>query len=511
MPSWFKTWRHSTRFAVSRPLLQHRAVRIAALALATLFAFVLQGYHPGAEDDGIYLSAIKKDLTPSLYPYNSGFVTVQLQATVFDKVIAGTCALTHVPIAYACLLWQLGGIGLLLWACARIAGQCFPSRAAQAAGVLTVACVLSLSVAGTALYLSDEHLHPRLIATVAILFAIDALQRERKLICVCMLTVAFLFHPLMTMFGVSFCAIFRIAQYAHSWKALAELLPARAVAFPGAFLFTAAGPGWKEALAQHRYFLLSRWTWYEWLGAIAPPILLFLLTRLAHRRGNRAFFQLSLAVCVFSSVQFLIALLILLPSSLQRLEPLQPMRYLHLTFLLMALLGGAVLGEFVLRTSIARWVLVFLPLAALNGYAQRLRYPATPNLELPWQQPGNAWVRCFVWIRHNTPENAVFALDPHYLSLPGEDNHSFRALAERASLADDEKDSAVVTQAPGLAKTWLQQHREQAGWPTWTYRDFLRLARTTPVRWVVVQPGQAGGLHCPYTSPAVEVCRLPQP
>ncbi|MGA2992551.1 MAG: hypothetical protein ABSD88_18940, partial [Candidatus Korobacteraceae bacterium] len=54
---------------------------IAWLLLLTTLAFLVQGYHPGWEDDGVYLSAIKKQLHPQLYPYDSDFFQVQLQAT----------------------------------------------------------------------------------------------------------------------------------------------------------------------------------------------------------------------------------------------------------------------------------------------------------------------------------------------------------------------------------------------------------------------------------------------
>ena len=52
----------------------------------------------------------------------------------------------------------------------------------------------------------------------------------------------------------------------------------------------------------------------------------------------------------------------------------------------------------------------------------------------------NAWLQAFAWIRQNTPVDGLFALDPHYMTLPGEDYHGFRALAERSVLADYEKD-----------------------------------------------------------------------
>jgi hypothetical protein len=494
--------------------LKRRSSIVFLLLLLSVGAFVLQGYHPGAEDDGVYLTAIHKDLDPSLYPYNSIFFTLQMQATIFDKLIASSVKWTHLPLPYVALGWQFVSIALLLAGCWKLCSFCFDSFRARLAGVLSIACLLTLPVAGTALYISDEHLHPRLLATDAILFAIAAMQRRRPVLAALLLIVAFVIHPMMALFGISFVIIFTLvrrmghARVASFAQAARSALPRQVTLTVGAWLFSSATPAWREAVAQHAYYRLSGWTWYEWLGALAPPLLLALLARLARRRGRTALFQIAAALAIFSVVQLGIALSMLLPPGFERLVPLQPMRYLHLTFLLMALLAGATLGEYVLKARVGLWLLVFVPLAGVNGYAQRTRYPATRNLELPWLEPQNQWLQAFHWVRSNTPTDAVFAMDPHYLGLPGEDNHSFRALAERSSLADDEKDAAVATQVPMIADLWLAQQREQKGWRQWKAEDFLRLAETTPVNWVLVVPAQAAGLHCPYANPAVSVCRL---
>jgi len=44
-------------------------------------------------------------------------------------------------------------------------------------------------------------------------------------------------------------------------------------------------------------------------------------------------------------------------------------------------------------------------------------------------------------IRLQTPRDAVFALDPNYMLIAGEDQHGFRAIAERSALADALKDN----------------------------------------------------------------------
>ncbi len=119
----------------------------------TMLAMAVMGYHPGFEDDGIYLSAIKKRLNPALYPHDADFFRFQLQATVFDNWMAGFVRWTHIPLAWAELFWQVASIALILYGCWRIARRLFPEARAQWAGVAMVAAMLTLPVAGTELYL----------------------------------------------------------------------------------------------------------------------------------------------------------------------------------------------------------------------------------------------------------------------------------------------------------------------------------------------------------------------
>ena len=445
------------------------------LLASSCFAFSLLGYHPGAEDDAVYLSGVKKVLTPGLYPYNARFITLQLQATVFPRFVALLCRLTHLPVEVVSALLQWFFLWLLLVACWRLLAQCFATLRARVAGVLAIACLCSLSVAGTALYLVDEHLHPRLIATDAILLGLDALLRNKKPVAVAWLLVACAFHPIMAAFGVSLFFFVLVRE-----RILVRAFPPLrvAAALPFSWVVAPGGSAWHSAMAQHSYYRLGGWQWYEWLGAVAPPFLLMLLARLAARRQRPMLARLSSAVALYSVAQFAVALAMLLPPSLVRLTPLQPMRYLHLTFLLMFLLWAGALGEWVLSRRLLPWLAIFIPLAAVNGYAQRIRYPGTQNLELPGRPSNNNWVQAFRWVRSHTPTDAVFALDPNYLALPGEDNHSFRALAERSSLVDAKKDAAVATQVPSLAGEWLRQRNAQAGWEQFTRDNFAALARS---------------------------------
>jgi hypothetical protein len=126
---------------------------------------------------------------------------------------------------------------------------------------------------------------------------------------------------------------------------------------------------------------------------------------------------------------------------------------------------------------------------------------------------GNAWVEAFEWVRVNTPKDAYFALDPHYLEAPGEDFHSFRALAERSQMADAVKDAAVVTQVPRLGPEWKRQVQALAGWKQFKPSDFERLKRDFGVDWVLASypdpTPEPNGLKCPWHNDAVVICRIP--
>src|SRR6266516_117267 len=69
------------------------------LASLTVFAFLIMGYHPGLEDDAFYLAAIKRNLNPVLFSHDSEFFRLQFQATIFDKLIALSVRLSHLPLA----------------------------------------------------------------------------------------------------------------------------------------------------------------------------------------------------------------------------------------------------------------------------------------------------------------------------------------------------------------------------------------------------------------------------
>ena len=476
-------------------------------------SLLVEGYHPGVEDDAVYLSAIQRRLHPGLYPHDFALFTRQMQASVFDKLMAAWVRLSHIPVSVSEMAGQLLAAFFLLWGCWALARRCFSSAAGQWAGVALVGVLFTLPVAGTALYIFDQYLHPRAIATGLILWAIVlVLERRTAFACVA-LAAAVLVHPIMGVFGVSYCAMLWIAGI-RSKRAVSdrrnERSPAATVAMGIAPLWIFEGPSaaWRQALDTRDYYFIARWTWYEWLGAIAPIFILWAMARWARRADRPVMARLAGCAAFFAAFQLAAACVVLLTPGLIRLTPMQPMRYLHLVYIFMALLGGGLIGEKLLRGHVWRWVALFVPLALGMFVAQRRLFAGTEHIELPGVASHNPWLRAFAWVRENTPTDAYFALDPYYMQLPGEDYHSFRALAERSELADAVKDAAVATQVPDLAPLWEKQTQATAGWQHFQKQDFLRLQREFGVNWIVVQGPGVEGLVCPYRNDAVAVCKL---
>jgi hypothetical protein len=499
------------------------ATNLALLLSLTVFAVLVMGYHPGLEDDAFYLSAIKRNLNPALFPHDSEFFRLQFQATIFDKLVAFSVRLMRLPLAWTILLWQLAAIFLLLHGSWRISRRCFTQPAAQWAAVTTVAVLLTLPLPGIAMTLADQYLHPRTLATAAILAAIVAVLDRRLWVAGVLLAVAFAIHAIMASFGISFCAFLFWNQRASRPSPSSKVPMAIALVLPLGWIFEPASDAWRQAAATRGFYFVTRWHWYEWLGVFAPLILLYVFLRLLKHdeEPTKNLPLLISSLLSYGAFQTVVGLLIMLPPSLERLRPFEPMRYLHLLYLLFFLIAGGLVGRYVVDRRVYRWLLLFLPLSGGMFYAQRQMYAASPHLELPGVAPQNAWLQAFAWIRENTPVDSLFALDPHYMTLPGEDYHGFRALAERSVLADYEKDGGMAARVPRLASRWLKEVNAQTGWQDFQPADFQRLKNNFGVTWVIVTRGdvprvvngtaqapEGNGMTCPYQNHRLEVCHL---
>jgi hypothetical protein len=478
--------------------LRFRPVLI--LLALTIGALFLHGYHPWVEDAEIYLPGVEKILHPALFPFNAQFFESHAHLTLFPNLIAASVRWSHLPFEWVLLVWQLLSFFLFLLACWTLSGRCFKSTNARWAAVALVASLFTIPVAGTALYIMDEYINPRNLTAFAGIFAVAAVLDKKYLRASLFLVFAAAFHPLMTAFVAAFCVLLVVVEAVdHRSASLAIILPLG--------LFDPPSPAYHQVALSHAYHYPMRWHSYEWLGVLAPVAILWAYSRFAQARGLRNVDLLCRALVIYELICIPAALIVSVPERFESLARLQPMRSLYLVYILFFLITGGLLGEFVLKNRIWRWLVLFVPLCAGMFTAQRALFPASSHIEWPGTAPMNPWVQAFVWIRGNTPTNAFFALNPDHMHIPGEDENGFRAVAERSMLADSVKDSGAVTMFPPNADEWLRQVRAQQGWTTFQVADFARLHRDFGVNWLVLQVPAPAGLDCPYTNAAVSVCR----
>ena len=476
--------------------------KTVVLSGLTAAAVLVHGYHPFVEDAEIYVPAVRRLLNPGLFPHDAAFFVGQTKLSLFPQIVAFSIRIGHLPFDWALLLWHVLSIFLLLAAVWRIAELCFPGRRGQWFGVALVASLLTMPVAGTALYIMDQYVTARSLSTAASIWAVTSFLDRKWKAGSLWIGFTFVVHPLMAALVIAYLGIWFVLSRPRrlQWGTRAAAL---------AVLALPVTESYRQAVDTRSYLFLSHWEWYEWIGAVAPLMILWWFSRIARTRGAVTLEVVARSLAIFGLVFFCLGLLVSFVPALFSLAKFQPMRSLHLIYIMMLLLGAGLIEQFVIRGR--SWLALSLLLAISAGmfYSQRREFPSTAHIEGPWKVPTNDWVQGFLWIRDHTPADAYFALDPRAMVLPGEDEHGFRAIAQRSRLADSVKDPGAVTIAPSLAQAWSAQLQAQTGWKDFQLSDFSRLRQQFGVNWVVLeQPGKAG-LDCLFENRALRVCRIP--
>ena len=504
----------------------------------TFFALLVHGYHPYAEDGGVYLPEIKRLLDPGLYPHGAEFVVGHLRYSLFAPVMAGLVRASKFSLETVLLLVQLATFWMTLFAAWMLAARCYASREARGGAVALLAVWMTLPIAGTSLMLMDPYVTARSLSTPCVLLAmVGALRfllpqfeteedgrpdRRRGLaLCCAGLAGAGIMHPLMGAYGLGAVlllgAVLSRSRRVRVWGTVGLGLTAVAMA---AELQLSAPPEsavYQRVVLTRDYWFLSQWHWYELIGLMAPLVILSVVALTERREGDAARVGLAHMAVAAGVTAIVVAVLFARTGMATHLVArMQPLRIFQVVYVVMTLVLGAVLGSRVLQRRPMRWVVVFSALAAVMAMAERRTFPASTHLELPHAFSGdesadrvNPYERAFAWIGRNTPKDAFFALDAQYITKPGEDAQSFRAIAERSVLPDFSKDGGVVTNKPELAAEWLQGQVAQAGLGTQPDARRIAVLRSLGVTWVVLEREAVTSFLCEYANEAVKVCRLP--
>jgi len=479
------------------------------LVALTIAAFFLHGYHLGVEDGEIYIPAVKKLIDPALYSFGSEFFLSHGHLSLFAPLLATTARLTHLPTDWTILAWYVICLFGMIAASWMLAAACFQAARARWCSVLILVAALTMPAANTALLLMDPYMTARSFSTPLTIFALAALVERRYARAGVAVLLTAAFHPQMAVYLVFLACIMLLAErYIHSDRAVPSL--AAVSLLPGAFRLAPASGAYQEALYSRDYFFLYNWSWYHWLGMLGP--LAFLVWFSSSRlRGTRpGFARLSFVMIPFGLLSLAAGAVLSSSPRFEMFVRLQPLRTFHLITIVFLLLLGGVIGEYAAHRRL--WVLpaIALPLAAGMFFVDHETYPHSHQIEWPSATSSNSWVNTMLWIRQNTPQDAVFAVDSRYFLDAGVDNHGFRSISERSALADYYKDSGVVSLFPALADEWKQMSNATYGLNHFQRQDFVALREKYPdVSWTVVHGSAPKGLNCPYEQRGYAVCLLP--
>jgi hypothetical protein len=521
---------------------KHRRERNFAAGMVTaltLLAFAVHGYHPYAEDGGVYLPEIKRLLHPEFYPHGSEFVVDHLRFSIFAPCMAALVRWSHLRVETALLLVHLASFWTTLFAAWLLAARCYQSRESRIGAVSLLAVWITLPIAGTSLMLMDPYVTARSFSTpCALLALVGALEfllprpiEERRgasewrglALCGGSLILAAAMHPLMGAYAFGCVLVLGcVASDSRQMKIAGTAglcATALAVAAILQLLAMPESAGYRSVVMTRYYWFLSEWHWYELAGLAAPLAILAVVA--FSRRGlsrqeedNVARIGLTTTMIVAGMTAVVVAILFARSGlAAHAVARLQPLRIFQLVYVVMILVVGATLAEWVLQRSAIRWIAAFSLLSMVMVIVERRTFPDSAHLELPSGsqrlQLENPWKQAFVWISRNTPEDALFALDAHYITSPGEDAQGFRAIAERSVLPDYSKDGGVVSTRPEITAEWMTGQTAQTALNIKT--DAARIAALRPlgVNWVVLDRSAKTQFRCGYANEAVQVCRLP--
>ncbi len=481
---------------------------LPGLGAITALAVMVHGYHLGVDDSAIYVPAIKRVADSKLYPFGAQFFLSHAHLSIFSDLVGGSARLTHLPIDLVIFVWHVAGIFLLLAAAWRLLGACFESPCARWSGVALLAATLSVPVTGTALAIMDPYLTARSLSTPATLFAIACYLSNQPRRAAAWLVLTAAVHPQMAVYGLLFIGGMELVRRRRAWHPVAQPVLGAIVGLPFLFDFAPVHGAARECLLSRTFFFVNTWAWYEWVGVFAPLALLWWFAAASPRRTLPAFRELAGSLIPFGLVFTTAAVILTIPQRLEAYTRLQPMRSFHLLYVVFFILLGGLIGEYAIKTSVWRWMALFVPLALVMVLVQESTFPASQHVEWPGSNNGNTWMSAFLWIRQHTPKDAVFATDPNYMVAPGEDAHGFRAVAERSVLADRVKDSGAVSLFPQLATEWQNESGAERGLDHFAPADFQRLRQLYPVTWILTTRPAPPGLICPYQNKDLTVCRM---
>ena len=433
------------------------------------------------------------------------------------------------PCSLVLLIINLISIALTLTAARAVLRRVTPNERAQLAGIATLAAVWTIPIAGTSLLLMDPCVTARSLSTPlsvwAVAFALDDWRDNRRSLAGCILAIAFAaaFHPLMAGYALGLIIVLRILRSRRKILLLAilrvpHLRRCRHPADPRSCRIrrqsslqqraattgsSRSGTGMRSSASSGRSSFCSR------SGATTTSA----SGQTAQCSATAAIlygcFATALAL-VFGQEHF----------HAHIVARLQPLRAFLTIYLIMFLLLGTSMQQVFERASspssarhYTRYAMIpiLLATAFVMFIAQRSEFPASAAHRASLAATAEPQTRGSApssGVATTQPQNALFALDAHYITTPGEDAQTFRAIAQRSVLPDFSKDGGEAAITPRLADEWAAGFTAQLNLDQQTASQLRERLVPYGVDWVILRSDSPAALSCPYDNNLLKVCKL---
>src|SRR5437899_6518191 len=113
--------------------------------------------------------------------------------------------------------------------------------------------------------------------------------------------------------------------------------------FPVQFSFQRPSEAYQAAAQYHAFHYIQSWQWYEWLGIVGPVPIFWWFARMARRQQSLNLDLMCRAVIVYDLAYFAAAVIVSLTALFVHLTRIQPLRSLHLFYILLLVFSGGFL------------------------------------------------------------------------------------------------------------------------------------------------------------------------
>ncbi|MBI2010488.1 MAG: hypothetical protein HYS86_04955 [Candidatus Chisholmbacteria bacterium] len=412
-----------------------------ALLLITLLSFLVHGYNFATGDQSTYVPQVLKRVNPNLYTKDYLSQTAEGDLSFMFPLMAGVLKTTGIDIEWLYFFLYLFFRWLVIVALYKLGLSLTGGK--KAALVATIILSLPKFVGGTNNPTLDSAWIPRFFVLPLLLWGLDCLVHRRYLLATFLTGITFTLHP----YSGVYLGLFLFACFLTSGRFWSLI--------PKAILIAVIASGWfvislipaylsrsSQLFMDHVWFdivsvrlpynLISNWGLGALIALILPLLGYLVFPHRLLRLSLITAAIITLIHVVFGEI-FKVALIFQLQLPRIWLIPTY-MGYIGLSFWLVKIWS---------RSLLTKLIVILVAVVLLTNFGRFS--PGSIDWPHHYQRE---WDKLQVWVRHNTPEDALLITPATRIG--------FRIRSERSIVAEI-KDGSSGLYSPSLARNWQER------------------------------------------------------